>query len=341
MRRLSPDEAWADPRFALRRLLRRVTIDPRRFGPALPPGAAAALARRVRPAQEAALTAGGRDAPARCILLLAPTPRSGTNFVESLIAAHRGVRAAPCGLRELPLLAEADRIRPLERALGRRHRENETLIAPYETLAHLATGLLARAAAEAPEARALLLKDPHARRLDLAEAVFPGAFTVMVLRDGRRAVDSMARTWPPRFPGRTFADMCAEWALATEAALDWLEAGGAGRHALRYEDAAADPAGTAMSLWTRLGLPPDPAARLALGTLPVLGSSTHSVGAEGVDWRPRPQTPDFDPAGRSLDWSPGRERAFARHAGATQARLDRLFPIGGAGRRAAETRAAA
>ncbi|TYO84812.1 sulfotransferase family protein [Oceanicella actignis] len=326
----SPDENWRNPLFALRRLARLTTIEPARFAPALAADQAALLGARIAPGQRAALCAGGRKLPARAVFLASPTPRSGTNYVEALIAAHPGVAISPCGVREAPFLPEADRMLQFERGFARRHRDNAERIAPYEFLAHAATGFLARAAAEAPAAEAIVLKDPHARRLELLPAIMPEALVVLVLRDGWRTVDSMARTWPPRFPGRTFEDMCLEWALATEAALDFAARAPAEILTLRYEDAVARPAEAAQAVWRRLGLGAarDCEARLAM--VPVMGSSTHSRGAEGVDWRPRAPSADFDPAGRPVSWTRAQERAFARRAARVQARLDREHPVGAA-----------
>jgi protein-tyrosine sulfotransferase len=313
----SPDARWRDPRFVLRRVLRLPAQEPGDFAPPEDPARLDRIAARAAAAR--------RGARLRCAFLLGPMPRSGTNFVEALIAAHPAVAASPLGLREAAVLAEAPRLAPFARALARRH-VSAAGVEPEEWLAYALAGALARVEAERPGARLALFKDPRARGLPRLRAILPDAVPVIVLRDGRRTLDSHLRTWPARglgrWLGRSFADRCAEWALGAQAALD-LAAADPRAVVVRHEAAAADPRGTAARLWSALGLPPALQALEGVAGLPVMGSSTHSRGADGVDWRPRAAAPDFDPAGRPLDWPARRERAFRRIAGETQARLDR------------------
>lgn len=321
----SPDSRWASPGFVVARLFGRPTVDPRWYRASLDTRDLARIARGA-----AAARRGASSRPAtQCAVLVGPTPRSGTNFVEALIAAHPLVSAAPLGLRELPVLPEAHRLNAFAQALAARHASNAALGAA-DWLALALAGLMQRAAAETPGAEIVLLKDPHTRRLDLLRAVLPDATPVVVLRDGMRTVDSAVATWPARrlarWLGRSFADHCREWALATEAALEFArnvpEA-----LVLRYEDAAAAPSAMAVRLWTALGLEVDAEAERAAAVVPVLGSSTHSRGSGEVDWVPRERPEGFDPAARQVLWSARRRRIFLREAGAVQARLDREHPV--------------
>ncbi len=147
------DERWHDPRFAIRRLLRMTTQDARMRVPAATPEQATEICARVLPGRLAALSAGGRSKPARAAMLLGPTPRSGTNFIEDLIASHPGAATRPCGLREAPFLIEADRIKPFERGFARRHARNAEAFEAYELLGHAMSGAIARAAANSPSLR--------------------------------------------------------------------------------------------------------------------------------------------------------------------------------------------
>jgi protein-tyrosine sulfotransferase len=331
MSRRRPDRRWRSPGFALRRLLRLTTTDPGGYGLSVDPEIVIAIAERARASRPAL----GRGAA----LLLGPTPRSGTNYVEAIVSAHPHVATAPCGVREAPFLAAAETIRPFEQEFGRRHAETSRGLVPYEWLGYAASGFLARAAAEAGPERLILLKDPHALRLDLAEAIFPDAKRLIVLRDGRRTVDSCVRTWALRRLGRTFADICLEWALATNAALDHVARSGGAAMAIRYEDAVAAPASVARAAQGFLGLDPGLARLTDLHATPVMGSSTHSRGEGAVDWAPRAPAADFDPAGRAVDWPKKWERTFARICGPAAARLAAEAPAGmGAG--PAETRLA-
>jgi protein-tyrosine sulfotransferase len=274
MSRRRPDRRWRSPGFALRRLLRLTTTDPGGYGLSVDPEIVIAIAERARASRPAL----GRGAA----LLLGPTPRSGTNYVEAIVSAHPHVATAPCGVREAPFLAAAETIRPFEQEFGRRHAETSRGLVPYEWLGYAASGFLARAAAEAGPERLILLKDPHALRLDLAEAIFPDAKRLIVLRDGRRTVDSCVRTWALRRLGRTFADICLEWALATNAALDHVARSGGAAMAIRYEDAVAAPASVARAAQGFLGLDPGLARLTDLhatpGPRPIRGARARLTG---------------------------------------------------------------
>ena len=307
----SPDAEWRDPRFALRRLLRRPTAPLGAYAPpALSPAERAAL-------REAALRARTPGGPEICVIL-GVMPRSGTNYLERLLCAHPGCEASGAP-REWPALACADAIRPFEAALARRHASNDG--PPYLWLAYALAGQL-NALRAASRAEAIVLKDPHVRHLGLLDAVMPREKAVLVLRDGRRVIDSTLRTWPPRRLGRTFEDLCLEWAAAATAALDHAErASPEAVRLLRYEDAAADPAGVARGLLEWLGLDPCGLPAGLVEETPVLGSSTHSRDASGaVGWAPVERPEGFDPARRPVEWPRRRERVFARICGPAQAR---------------------
>ena len=307
----SPDARWRDPRFALRRLLRRPTA---RLAAYAPPALSGADRAALRDAAIRARTPGG---PEVC-LILGVMPRSGTNYVERLLTAHPDAEA-PETPRELPALACADAIRPFEAALARHHPTNDG--PPYLWLAYALAGQV-NALRAGSGAGAIVLKDPHVRHLGLLDALMPRERAVLVLRDGRRLIDSTLRTWPPRRLGRTFEDLCLEWAAATTAALDHAESASPDAlRLLRYEEAAADPLGCARGLCAWLGLDPDRLPAAAVEGAPVLGSSTHSRDASGaVGWSPVERPEGFDPAGRAVEWPGWRERIFARVCGPVQRR---------------------
>lgn len=320
MRPPSPDPRRLRPGFVARRALGLPTTTRAEYRPELGPDEMRELAARVRPAFEGA---------PRAAFILAPTPRSGTNLIEQLLVAHPAVAASPLGLKEAAVLAQAGRLSGFAEALARRH-PSAASIRAEEWLGLALAGALHRVAAETPRARLVVFKDPDLRGAWRLPAVLPGAAPLIVLRDGRRTLDSHLRSWPSRglgrWLGRGFADRCLEWALGAEAALD-LAAQAPQAMTLRFETAARDPAGTARRLWAALGLPADEAAARRTAEIPVLGSSTHSKEAGRVDWRPRARTSDFDPAGREVVWSERRERIFLRLAGQAQARVDLEAPL--------------
>lgn len=313
----SPDSDWRDPRFVLRRLTRRPTAPLAAYAP---PGLDAAARDRLRAAARAARAPGG---PA-VTFVLGVMPRSGTNYLERLLLTHPDACGAPGGLRELPALGAAGALeRGFAADLGRLYGPNADLFARHEWLAYALAGYLNAARAGCPaEARMLLIKDPRVRNVGLFDAVLPDTRALIVLRDGRYLLDSTIRTWPLRPLGRTFEDLCLEWEAATRAALDYAAAAPEGTVRLvRYEDLVRDTPAEMAAVCDWLGLDPARLDAAALGAAPVLGSSTHSKGADGtVGWTPVARDAAFDPTGRPLDWSASRQATFARICEATQAR---------------------
>lgn len=170
--------------------------------------------------------------------------------------------------------------------------------------------------------RLTVLKEPRVVGVDLFPALFPLDRCLIVFRSGKHVVDSYMRTFASGAFSRTFEDVCAEVAVATEKALALCEMlPGNMVRAVRYEDAAADRAASAADIlaWA------EHAARLPEGSdlnaMPVLGSSTHSKGEGGkVSWTPRKAEEGFNPAARPVKWSAAQESAFERICGAANRR---------------------
>ncbi|MEM1313000.1 MAG: sulfotransferase [Pseudomonadota bacterium] len=291
-------------------------------GAELPSEALARIAAMTRAAQA--------DGP-RLAMLAAPAPRSGSNFIEALALAGGGVAGAPLGLGEAGFLAAGGALDAYRRALAGRHAAAGALEA--EAWLGFALAGFARAAARAAgpvPAQVVLLKDPRALGLTRAEAAAPDMRLILVIRDGRRTVDSALRTWrsagPRRWLQRGPAELAAEWARGVDALLDLAE-----RRAealpVRYEAAASDPRAASDLLRAHLGLPPAPAGEAERAARLVRGSSTASRSGGAVDWTPRTRAEGFAPAVREVDWPARWERAYRREAARTEARLDATLPF--------------
>lgn len=312
----SPDSDWSDPRFAIRRLTRRPTVplDAYQASPEAT-GWRATL-------RERALAARVPGGPEIC-LILGVMPRSGTNYAESLLLTHPNISGAPDDLRELPLLSAADRMDGFQDRLAEFYEPNAGVFAQHEWLAYAAAGYVNRLRNGAGSTTgAVLLKDPHMRHVWLFDVIFPAEKALLVLRDGRHVVDSTIRTWPLKFAGRTFEDVCLEWAAATTAALDYAERAPADRVRLvRYEALAEETAATVAPLMEWLSVDPAAVPEIELTDRPILGSSTHSKAADGtVGWTPVKADKDFNPARRKVDWDDKQHEIFDRICGAAQSR---------------------
>lgn len=160
-------------------------------------------------------------------------PRSGTTWVQNLLAAHPGLdgptaeSAAFVALRSL--------------------RDNPAV--PLDALRSFASSLFARWS----DVR-LIEKTPiHARYLDLITELFPDAWIVGVHRDGRDVVRSLLEV----DAGASDASEAAQfWVELTRAVRDFAARSPRARDE-RYEDWLANPVVGAVDVLTWLGLPPD------------------------------------------------------------------------------------
>ena len=313
--RRSPDANWRDPRFAARRLLRRPTAPLDAYVPIT-------LDADQRARLAAAARAARRPDTGRVTFVFGTMPRSGTNFLERLLDAHPGVAIGPGGLRELPFLPAAAEIRRFEERLADFYPPNAEHFAPFEWLAYAMAGFVAAITADAaPRTEVTIVKDPHMRHVGLFDAVLPEEKAFLVMRDGRYLIDSTIRTWPLKTLGRTFRDVCLEWAAATQAALDYAETAPPDRVRLvRYESLVGDGPATMTELFGWLGLDPAAADAQRIAAPPILGSSTHSREDGDVNWKPVEKSADFDPTGRRIGWTDAQWKTFWECCGPVQER---------------------
>ena len=278
----------------------------------LPQDAAAATA------GDATGAAGPRRAP-RIVFLQGVMPRSGTNYLQSLLELHPDVVVNPYGIRELPFLNTVEDARAYEGRFLRLYQRNRESFRDLETFCYMVSGFLRRIEAEFPADKTVVIKSPHTRMMRYFPYLFPAERCLIVLRDGKRAVQSTIDTWPLRFLGRTFADVCREWSFGTEAALEAQSRMSADACRLvRFEDAVAAPDGTVRDLMRFLELEEGRYPFERIGDLPILGSSRASRSNGEVSWTPVEKPKGFDPSKRPIEWSRKRRTVFDAVAGDMQ-----------------------
>lgn len=268
-------------------------------------------------ARAAALSRGARgDGPAP-IIVLGVMPRSGSNFLRDLIAAHPGVHPDPGRLYEFPLLQVAGSAGALMQDFVARFPRNAEVVSHWDALGLLAGAWLGELQREAGEKR-ILLKSPHVQNLTLAPHVFAGASLVLCLRDGRDVIDSSLKTFSRwSLSRKTFGQLAQEWRLGAEAILAFDEGGPLAIPevtVVRYEALVEDPEPVLRGVLERIGLDPVAYDFGKVGAMPVRGSSR----AEGRDesrWQPQERSPDFRPVRRWAGWTQARKDRFERIAG--------------------------
>jgi protein-tyrosine sulfotransferase len=278
----------------------------------LPPVGDEADAARIR-----GLALRARGAGPAPFLIFGVMPRSGTNYVRDILAAHPDVWADPGRLYEFPLLHAARGAAAQMDELIAYFPPNAEVVGRYDGLAMLAGGWLRELQSEAGD-RHILLKSPHVQNLTLAPLIFPGAKILLCMRDGRDVIDSTLRTFSRRTISRkTFSQLAWEWRHAAEA-IQAFDKGGRfwtpDMLVVRYEDLVTDHGPTLDRMLDHLGLDPSGFDRRRSAELPVRGSSRSSL-VDAARWQPQSRTDDFKPIGRWTSWSAGRKARFERIAG--------------------------
>lgn len=202
---------------------------------------------RLRDLWPAARDAGPADTDAAPVFVTG-LPRSGTTLVETILAAHPGVRAGG----ELAVLGPA--FQPLETALSHGAPAGPALARAGAAYARLADGLR-------PGAGRLTDKSIHTYvRLGFVARALPRATLVVVRRDPR---DTGLSIWRNHFPDGTHRYANSQTGIADHAALfrDCLAfwRGEVDFHEIAYEDLVADPEGTSRRLLAACDLPWDDA----------------------------------------------------------------------------------
>lgn len=255
----------------------------------------------------------------RIVLINGVMPRTGTNYLHSLLALHPDVVASPFNILEMSLLNIIEDARRFERAFLAEYHPDRTFTHDLEMYTYLISGFLRRIESSFPDDKIILLKSPHSRMMRYFPYLFPREQSIVIVRDGRRTIQSTIDTWPLHFFGLTFADYCREWSYGTEAAFDALSRMDerTGR-LVRFETMVSDPQRTVRDLMGFLSLDDARYPYDRVSDLPILGSSTASRQNGKVTWEPVKKTKEFDPTKRPVAWSRARQAIFDAIAGNMQ-----------------------
>lgn len=242
------------------------------------------------------------------IFVLGITPRSGTNFLYNLLSLHPDCRV-PEPIWEDYLLEPSHLLLQYTRAVCRWwegadppwgvDRSFESLLCQY-----LGGGLISflesRTGVRAGEGR-LLTKTPCVSHVDNFFKLFPHAYLLILVRDGRDVVESALRTrgaWPD--------GVAKQWADAAESILRFdrvNRARGLRYMIVRYEDLYLNLDSELPKILDFLDLDIEVYDFSAARQLPVRGSSTHRGGKKQVHWeRAVAKTRNFNPIRRWGNW---------------------------------------
>ena len=187
------------------------------------------------------------------MVFLVGARRSGTNWVHRILATHPDLVATPTetyifaeGIAPLASLIQHAHLRSPTTA--RTYAQRDAFIDAVRDLCDRIFGDLLRGLD--PAASRLVERTPgHVHHLDLITAVYPDAYVIHVIRDGRDVARSLlAQPWGPE----TMEEAAAEWRTSVEAGRSL--AGQSRYIEVRYDQVLADPVSAAQALFRGLDL---------------------------------------------------------------------------------------
>ncbi len=240
------------------------------------------------------------------IFILAPLPRSGTNFLWEIVRRHPCCSTARAPIWEDYVLKSA---RPLIRfAIDAQASWDPSWgstdqLSPM-LLKELGNGVV-RFLAEDPHKR-LVTKSPTIANLDHFFEIFPDAYLLLMVRDGRDVAASGMETF-----GWTLEEAATSWAWGVDRVRRFVgENAGQKVQLVTFEDLVLDAVAALPDLLRFLDLPAGMYDPAWIDEIPVRGSSSYRGGRSGVHWDPLPRPPSFRPVGRWRSWD---AQALARY----------------------------
>jgi hypothetical protein len=269
------------------------------------------------------------------IILLSACPRSGSNYLENLLALHPHCRKSK--VPEDFFLANSETLLNFCRSVA--DSWDDWWLQRLGGASRLAMQMgeaLLRFADPGPEEEGpvsdfrLMLRSPTTEGIAAVTTLFPEASVLVLVRDGPPTVESGRRSfgWP-------YEEAMLAWRQSVRRVLSFLASPDGPRcRLIRFEDLTADPAREIAQMIAFLGLDPTLYPFDRVDEVPVFGSSSFGrAEGEEVHWRPVPKDSSFDPLARAQSWPAHRLTRFAWLAGAEQRKLGYLVhPLSPMGR---------
>lgn len=178
---------------------------------------------------------------------------------------------------------------------------------------HLGDGLISFLS-EQVDAKRLVTKTPSVRNLRNFFKLFPCAYLLILVRDGRAVVESSVKSF-----GTGYEAKMRDWANAADTILRFDQANRDNNLKyliVRYEDIYSDQERELCRIFTFLDLDADLYDFKAAASLPIRGSSTfHGEGRASVHWDPVEKPSDFKPVQRWSHWGRALHERFNWIAG--------------------------
>lgn len=269
------------------------------------------------------------------IFIISPVKRSGTNYLKNILCQHKDC-FSPGPIWEDELLRKAyllsDYIDFTFDKWNPDWNVETDLMSRQQVLGSLGTGLIEVLHAQfynSEEKRSRFVggdkersgrpyryvtKTPQAENISLLPLLFPEAYLLILVRDGRAA----ARSGETSF-SKPFDCAVREWGFAMDEIEGFIKSPffNPCRHRiLRYEDLVENPAKHMRELMSFLDLDTDGIALDKLDSMPVVGSSTLRAEGSDMHWKPMGKLPGFAPLDRAQELGLFRQSHFSYLTGA-------------------------
>lgn len=247
------------------------------------------------------------------VFILAPTTRSGTGYLLNLLALHPEMIAMRKPIWEDFLVSRSGHLLGYVNEVSGAWAECSFGVPAQERrhlLRCLGDGLITFLNAEGGDRR-VVTKTPRVDGLESFFELFPEAFLLLLIRDGRSTVESNVRTW-----GTSYATATEYWATGAERIARFIRIGPAGRWRLvRYEDLLTDLEQELEEILRFCELDLVSYDFHAARRVPLRGSSTDRGGSSVVHWDAVGRPANFAGLTRYAGWSEQQHREFNAVAG--------------------------
>jgi sulfotransferase family protein len=182
-------------------------------------------------------------------------------------------------------------------------------------LRSIGNGILELLKGQIAKDKCLLAKTPAAYNIDKVFHLFPDAKLLILIRDGRDAVESAARKWPTE----SYEFWIKRWVEGARLVLNFMrdfgDLRGKSWKLVKYEDLLERPEAVTADLLSFLELDPADFDWNRMRRLPVHGSSQYRDESGKVIEKALERSSDFNPLGRWRHWGWSRKRMFKKIAG--------------------------
>jgi hypothetical protein len=248
--------------------------------------------------------------------ILGIMPRCGTNFCENQIRLHPKC-AAPGPVWEDFLVASLPGLKKWESSFKKRwdtYWFRNTKVDYFELLdKQIGIGLqnfLLEQLDVDKDHEYILSKTPTVKGLENFQDYFPNSKLIIIIRDGRSAVESGQRSF-----NWDFEKSCFDWAKNAKKIIRHQEKFSNSGLLTKFEDLCLEPEKSMHTILSYLGLNSGEVNKERLIDSEVSGSSDIKSDSGELHWKPVKKDKNFNPTQRHINWPIWKEKIFFFIAG--------------------------